>query len=778
MLISVKWLEEILGTNLDIDRLPYVALTLGMEIEQQNRCAPADAVIGRVKGITPHPALPNLDLLEISTNRAVRIVSAAKNVRIGDRVLVVPAGAVFNGNPVQEKGFAGARSDGLLVSEQELGLAEKSTGVIVLDRGEEGKPFARYFDDLVVEIKSFPNRPDWLSMTGVARELAVGFGIAYQPQSVRAGQPNRNGNFSVQVRDKKGCPRYTARIFSDVRVAESPFSVKWRLHAMGMKSINNIVDATNITMLLTGQPLHPFDLDCLKGGIVVRRARKNEEFVTLEGTVLKLSTKDLVIADLEGTIALAGIIGGRGSEISPATTRVLLESAVFHPDLIAHTARRLGLRTEASVRFEEGADLAAVDEVSRLTGECFQRLGPVREEEYIALGKKATPRTVKVTTGRLNERLALRLNDRQVKDILKKAQINASGRGTLRVKLPHYRRDLQIEEDLYEEVARIYGYMNIPERPQQKWVASTLIPEKNRRYEEAVRNFLAGRGFHEAYTLSLVAAKRLDDLGYEGYVRVKNPLNERFDALRPGLLPGLVDAVNFNLSKGNRSLQLFEIGNALQAAEPFQEKRLGVILGGEKNPGYWQDTEKYLEYYDAKGTAEAIFELFHIAPIDFKPKAIKGLEYAVAIIASGTELGYLGSLSRDLVAGQFYIFELTLDRLWPFIAEPFYIPPGRYPANTRDLSFLVGEEVAVPEVIGLVRKVGGPVLEDISLFDYYRGKNIPSGKKSYGFRLYFRAPDRTLTDLEVDSFVRKIVDEVVSNYRAQLRGKEADWTNS
>ena len=778
MLISIKWLEELLGTGLDADKLPRTALNLGMEIENQHRYGPKGVVIGRIQKMTPHPSQKHLDLLEIAAPRTIRIVSAAKNVRVGDRVLVGPVGVKFRDTLIQEKDFDGVRSEGMLVSEQELGLADKSEGVIVLEKGEEGQPFEKCFDDLVVEIKSFPNRPDWLSMIGIARELAIGLGVNYRPPLTDAVPANHTGNFPVRIRDPKGCPRYTARIFEEVRIGNSPFETKWRLHCMGMNSINNVVDATNIMMLLTGQPLHSFDLDRLRGGIIIRRAKKEEEFITLEGMVLKLTRRDLVIADDEGIVALAGIIGGRGSEIAGTTSRVLLESANFDPNLIAHTARRLGLKTEASTRFEEGADLAVVDEVSHLTGEYFGRLAPVRETDYVAVGKKAVLRTIKVSVPRLNERLALRLTDPQVKGILKKAQIAATGTRNLRVNVPHYRRDLQIEEDIFEEAARIYGYMNIPETPQQKWVDNTLVPEKNRRHEEAIRNFLVGRGFSETYNLSLVASKRLDDLGYAGYVRIKNPLNERFDALRPSLLPGLADTVNYNLSKGNHSLRLFEIGNALLAADPFQEKRLGVIMGGDRYPGHWQEADKKLEYFDAKGIVEALFELLHIAPVAYKPRAMKGFEYAVAVTVSGAELGSLGGFGPEFGADRFYAFELTLDRLWQFITEPFYIPPGRYPANTRDLSFLVDEEVTVPEVIGMIKKVGGPVLEEAGLFDYYRGKNIPSGKKSYGFRLYFRAPDRTLTDKEVDSFVKKIVDEVVGKYRAQLREKEADWTSS
>lgn len=778
MLVSIKWLEELLGSRIDKNKLPRVAQALGMEIENERRFAPPAVVVGRVLKCEAHPRRADLSVLEVAAGKSLRIVSADRRIKSGDLVLVCPEGAQFNGQTVTVRDFAGIDSQGILISEEELGLTEKSTGVIVLEQGLEGKLFSEVLDDLVVEIKSFPNRPDWLSMIGVARELAIGFNLPFNYQSPVFRISNRTGSFPVIIRDRMGCPRYTARIFDNVRVVESPFEIKWRLHCMGMKGINNIVDATNLMMLLTGQPLHPFDLDRLQGGIIVRRARRDEEFVTLEGTVLKLSPRDVVIADKKQTIALAGIIGGQGSGISETTRRVLLESAGFNPAMIAHTARRLGLKTEASARFEEGVDLSQIDEVSRQTGELFNRLAQARECEFIAAGVREKSRRLTVSVPRLNRALALDLTSRQVKTLLGRAGIRAAGSSLLQITVPSYRRDLQIEEDIFEEAARINGYMNIPLVPQQKWVTPTLPPDKNRRHEELLRGFLIGRGFNETITLSLVAAKRLEELGMIPFVRVKNPLNERFDALRPNLLIGLIDAVNYNIAKGNRDLKLFEIGNALKAEAPFQDKRLTAILGGTDCPRGWRDQDRRLDFFDAKGVLEALFRLLHIDNCVFKPQPTAGFESALAVTMADNEVGWVGKLAAGLVeGGDFYAFEIILDRIWPHVGETYYIPPGKYPANTRDLAFLVGDSVTVPEMLDRIRRIGGPVLDEVVLFDYYTGKNLPPGKRSYGFRLFFRAPDRTLTDPEVDSFIRKIVTEITTVYQAVLRGKEADWTN-
>lgn len=778
MLVSIKWLEEILDTKLEINHLMRICLNLGLEVEAESHCAPEGIIIGRINKLSPHPRLSNLSILEIKTDTKIQIVTAAKNIKQGNLILVGPVGATLNNQEILEKDFGGIKSQGVLVSEQELGLVEESTGVIVLEKGKPRSTFKDFFDDVVADMSATPNRPDWLSVEGIAREIAVGFGIDYtrnyKPSELK--QFNRIGTYKIKIQDLQDCPRYTARIFDNIVVKESPFWMKWRLHCMGMAEINNVVDITNIIMLLTGQPLHPFDLDLLKGGVMIRKARPDEEFVTLEGTNLKLNKNDLVIADREGVIALAGVIGAKRAQISKVTKRVLLESAYFNPQRIGHTARRLGLVTDASIRFERGADISVVDRTSATTSKLFKKYASGKEVDFTSLGKKDTQKKVKVPLARLNEILSLHLTAKQVRDVLKKIDIHVAGKENLIAIIPHYRRDVQIAEDIYEEVARIYGYMNIPETLPKKWSGEALV-DKNRMFEEAVRNYLVGLGFSETYNLSLIPSKRLSDFGCEKFVKIKNPLNERFNALRPSLFFGLLDCVNYNRSKGNSSLNLFETGNVALAEPPFQERRLGVIMGGQRYPGFWDQHEEQIDYFDAKGVVEAIFRLLHIRDIMFNPVTKGEFSQAVTILFSGKKLGYLGCIDESLCEGPYFYFELALESIWSFVSEPFYLPPAKFPANTRDLSFLVDEKTEAPDVMNVIVKVGGPVLEKVNLFDYYKGNNLPRGKKNLGFRLYFRAPDRTLTDKEVNRFIKKITDEIVGTFQAKLRTKEKDWTN-
>lgn len=773
MLVSIKWLEEILNTKLNIKELQKAANNLGMEIAQHYEYCPGDIVIGKIVKVNPHPTLKNLNILEIRTTTQHQIVTSAMNVKLNDLVLVVGSGKKFQDKIVGERDFDGIKSTGMLISEEELGIAEKSTGVIVLDKGTEGKHFKDVFDDIVLDIKVNANRPDLLSVIGLAREFSLGLGIKFLFKDKGLEQINHYDESEVKIKDPDGCPRYTARIFEDVSVKESPFSVKWRLFCMGMNSINNVVDITNINMLLTGQPLHPFDLDLLSLPIIIRRARKNEQFVTLEGTVFKLDELDLVIADKNGPIALAGIIGARCSQITNSTRRLLLESAYFNPRRIAHTRRRLGIQTEASIRFERGADLSMVDEVSRITGENFKTAAEAREVKFISLGKKARPKMISFLLSRMNTTLSLNLNSEEVKKLLIKSGLRVTGKNKLKATIPHYRYDLQIEEDIYEEVARIYGYMNIPDVIPKRW-AVTRIHDKSRAIVKFLKSYMIGMGFSETYNLSLVSSQKLSELGYSEFVKLKNPLNERFNSLRPTLFLGLLDAILYNHSKGNYSLKLFEIGNIFLNHNHIQEKRLGAILGGEVNPNFWAKTGENLNYFDAKGTVEMIFEALRIKNIEFIHYHQIGLTQAVKIVFSDNELGYLGIIASELCKREYFYFEISIDKILSLIDEPFYNPPPKFPANIRDIAFLFDENIEVPAVKNLISRVAGPILEKVILFDYYKGKNLPAKKKSLGFRLYFKAPDRTLTDEEVDGFIKKVINEVTVVFNAVLRTKESN----
>jgi phenylalanyl-tRNA synthetase beta chain len=772
MLVTVKWLEEIVGKRLNPEDIKKCSLDLGLEVEEEKSLAPEHIIIGKICSIEPHPDLKNLSILQVKTNQDTRIVTAARNIRLRDNVLVIPAGKTLNNQKVAEKDFAGIISQGVLISEEELGLSDKSIGVIILEKGKPGILFKDYFDDKVLDMGTTPNRPDWLSVQGIAREIGTGLNIAMPKTRLSTlKQMNRTGRFKIEIKDLLGCPRYTARLFDNISIKDSPFWIKWRVHCLGMNPVNNIVDITNLIMLLTGQPLHPFDMGLLKGHITIREAHDGEKFITLEGTEFKLKKSDCIIADNQGPLALGGIIGAQRAQISNSTKRVLLESAYFDPKRIAHTSRRLGLFTEASTRFERGGDIAITDRTSLTAGKLFQKYAGASEVEFVSVGRKGKTIHIDFSVDRMNKILSTNLTNQQVKKILKKIDISATGDNKLIAKIPHYRRDIKIKEDIYEEIARIYGYMKIPEIMPQRWGGRITI-NKHRVHEKAIRNYLIGQGFNETYNLSLIASERLSGFGFKKYVKIQNPLNERFNALRPTLFLGLLDCVNYNLSKGNRSLKLFEIGNILLTDAPFQEKRIAMIQGGEHYPDSWDQQNDLMDYFDAKGVVESIFDLLHIKEMQFQLTEKQGFSQVANIILSGKDLGYIGCIDTTLCKELYYYIELSWDRILPLISETFYIQPAKFPASIRDLSFLVNDNTEVPAIFNLINKVGGPVLEKVTLFDYYKGKNLPPEKKNLGFRLYFRSPDRTLTDKEVDIFIKKIENDVSENFAAKLRKKE------
>jgi phenylalanyl-tRNA synthetase beta chain len=776
MLVSLIWLEELLNAKLDIEQIKKDALSLGLEVEGVTHNAPEHVIVGTIISAKSHPQRSDLQILRLRTDQEITIVSADLSIAPGDRVLVCPVGKIFQDQTIAPRSFDGIESQGILISEQELGLVEQSSGVIVLDRGKPGDPFSSLFDDIVLDMSTTPNRPDWLSVDGIAREIAIRLDMDYSKRSAtndidNAVQTNKRGSFRLDLDDKKGCPRYTARLFKDIDLQESPFWMKWRLYCMGMNTVNNIVDITNMIMLLTGQPLHPFDHDLIKGGIIVRKARPNEVFITLEGTELKLDTDDCVIADEQGPIALGGIIGSQRAQISGKTGCVVLESAYFDPKSIAHTSRRLGVITEASTRFERGGDIHGVDGISQLTGAWLKKYADAEEYEYVATGEKGKHVDIPFSPERLNKTLALSLKKDEIQKILNKVNVEVTGTDPLTAHIPYYRRDLLIEEDIHEEVARIYGYMNILETMPDKWGGRVVVDE-NIKQERMIRSFLVGQGFSETYNLSLIAGSRLTQIGFTDFVSLRNPLNERFDALRPTLLIGLVDSINYNLSKGNRSLKLFEIGNILLPAEPFQECRIGIMLGGRRYIDHWEQKNEHLDYYDLKGTVENLCRIFHVKDIAFKVTPRYGFSQAATILLAGKELGYLGSIDPRYCRESYYYAELSRDRLFSSRSDTCYITPPKYPANTRDLSFLVDKAVEVPHLLASVRTMGGPILEQVTLFDYYEGRNIPERCKNVGFRLFFRAPDRTLNDNEVDKFVNKIETEITKRFSAKLRKKE------
>ncbi|MDW8290638.1 MAG: phenylalanine--tRNA ligase subunit beta [Armatimonadota bacterium] len=648
--------------------------------------------------------------------------------------------------------------------------------VEAIERGD-GEP--------VLNVKVTPNRGDCLSIVGVAREVAALYGLPlHHPMpTALSTEPGEAAQFArVEIVDEDLCPRYAARIVRNVRIAPSPPWIQRRLLDAGMRPINNVVDVTNYVMLELGQPLHAFDLDLLpEGHIVVRRARRGERIVTLDGVERELQPDMLAICDTSHPVAIAGVMGGSETEVTENTRNVLLESAHFHPTSIRRTSQRLQLSTEASYRFERivdpGGVVAALDRACDL----LEQIGagtplPGVVDVY---PRPVGERMVTLRPERCNLLLGLQLDATTMLDCLRRLQLQAELRdGVIYVTVPTFRPDLRIEEDLAEEVGRVYGYENIPERlPFGHTHRGGDSP--NTRLVRPLQEALVRAGLVEVHTHTLRAPGPLDD-PHRTPVRVRNAASEELSTLRNSLIPSLVDAVLHNLARRQTEIFLFEVGAVFsQLPDGDYDERLkaGFVLTGSIFPPSWDARYPAADFFTAKGIVHALLETVGISAAEYLPLSDPRFHpgRSARVLAGGCELGIFGELHPDILeqlditrrtvlAGEF-----DVEALWSHAAgRRRYVPLPRYPAVLRDIAVVVPEEIPYQSVENTVREAGGALLESVQLFDVYRGERIPEGTRSLALSLTFRSPERTLTDDEVDQVVAGIV-RTLEQIGARLR---------
>ncbi len=637
----------------------------------------------------------------------------------------------------------------------------------------------------VLNVKVTPNRGDCLSIVGVAREVAALYGLPLRhpmPAALSTDPGEAAQLARVEIIDPDLCPRYAARIVLDVRVAPSPAWMQQRLLDAGMRPINNVVDVTNYVMLELGQPLHAFDLDLIpQGHIVVRRARPGERIVTLDGVERELQPEMLAICDATHPMAIAGVMGGSETEVTDSTRRVLLESAHFHPTSIRRTSQRLQLSTEASYRFERVVDpggvVAALDRACALLAQIGAGVPvPGVVDVY---PRPVEERTVTLRPERCNLLLGLQLDAETMVDCLRRLQLPAERRdGKIVVRVPTFRPDLRIEEDLAEEVGRVYGYENIPERlPFGHTHRGGDSP--NTRLIRPLQEAFVRAGLVEVHTHTLRAPGPLDD-PHRVAVRVRNAASEELSTLRNSLIPSMMDVVLHNLARRQTEIFLFEVGAVFaQLPDGEYEERLkaGFVLTGSVFPPSWDARYPAADFFTAKGVVQVLLEAVGIETAEYLPLSDPRFHpgRSARVLVQGREVGIFGELHpevleqlditrRSVLAGEF-----DVEALWSFAsARTRYEPLPRYPAVLRDIAVVVPEEVPYQTVENTVREAGGALLESVKLFDVYRGERIPAGSRSLALSLTFRSPERTLTDAEVDAVVDGIV-RALEQHGARLR---------
>ena len=800
MRIPYRWLREFVDTELpprDVaERLTMAGIETALVAEGASELS--GLVVAEVLDVAPHPAGGALRICEVSTGgERYRVVCGAPNVRAGARAAFAPPGAALPaGRRVAAATIRGTASEGMLCSEAELGIGEDAGGILLLGPDAPvGGDLVNHLglDDAILEVEVTPNRPDCLSILGIAREVAALTGGRLRPPdcSVRESPSVTTAGWRITIEDPQLCPRYAARLIAGVTVGPSPSWLAQRLRAVGLRPINNVVDVTNYVLWELGHPLHAFDGDLLTDRhVVIRRARAGEAVVTLDGQSRSLGDAMLVIADAARAVAVAGVMGGANSEVRGSTRTVLLESAYFAPASIRRTAKALGLSTEASYRFERGADIEglrdALDRAARLIAELGA--GQVASGVLDAYPVPRRPLAVPLRLDRIQRVVGVCPPRPVVASILRGLGFPGTEReGGFEVVVPAFRRDVAIEDDLVEEVARVWGYDKIPSTLPSGTLALTRRP-RHMIAQDTVRRVLTAAGCQEAVSLSLIDPAHLRHLELlpddPRVVALQNPLAADRSVLRPTLLFGLLEALATNVRRQMPDVRLFEIGRVFEGRGagtlPREETRVGLVLTGLRAPRTWYSTRARVDAFDAKGAVEGIVEALGRGEVGTEPAAVSYLEHgrAVSISVQGTPVGTVGELHPDVqkafdLAAPVFVAELSLDAIEALPSRAIqYRPLARYPGIQRDLAIVVSADVPSADVSRAIEAVRPPWLRRVALFDVYEGAQVGPGRKSLAYGLLYQADDRTLTDADVNRAHAEVVEQLRTALGAEVRGAE------
>ncbi len=741
MKFTYNWLKQYVDFDWSPWELAEKLTFAGIEVEDVHNLGgniPDGVVICQILSSEKHPNADKLTICRVTDGKTERqIVCGAKNYKVGDKVpLALPGVTLPSGLTIKEAKLRGVESQGMMCSAAELKLAKDAEGLLILSADAPvGKKFSEYLGggDTVFDVEVTPNRPDWLSVIGIAREVSAltGKPLKLPETSLMEDTEPTKKLASIKVEAPDLCPRYTARVIRGVKIGPSPAWLKETLEKVGVRSINNVVDATNYVLLECGHPLHAFDYNLLnEHRIVVRRAKKGEQLTVIDGTRHELSPDMLVIADAKRPVALAGIMGGKDSEINDKTTDVLLEGAYFLPSNIRKTSRKLGLTSESSYRFERGTDIEGLVWVSNRAAALIQQLagGQIARGLVDALAKPIQKRRVKCRFAQVNRLLGIEVPPATVHMVLTALSLPvvAADANACEVEVPTFRVDLEREADLIEEVCRIYGVEKIPAKMQPATVA---VSEFDAKWDALarIRQVLTALGFDEAMNQTLVG---------EGALKLQNPLTTDQHALRPSLVPGLLANLRFNVSRHQYDAKLFEIGRVF-AVDGKESLHLALAATGRRNPCAWETGARgaKLDYFDLKGAMEELAD--DLAAPGFGVAEVKQIPL---LQAKKLDL-------RDAAV----VVEMELEPLLTAArGEKQFRQLPKFPAVVRDVALVVTESTTHADILAAIKKNGNKNLEQVELFDIFSGGTIPTGKKSMAYSLTYRASERTLTDAEVN----------------------------
>jgi phenylalanyl-tRNA synthetase beta chain len=787
--VVLNWLRELCPTDLSAEDLAELLTSKGAEVEAIEHPWErlSGVVVARVIEVRDHPNSDTLCLARVQTGSGeLEVVVGVRNMGPGDLVpLAAPGASVLTLDaPLGARDIRGVVSNGMLCAPDEIGVSSSHEGILILPPGlEPGADVAAAFEltDAVLDVEVTPNRPDFLSVLGIAREVSAATGVPLTPPNADVAESDEpaEGVATLEILDLERCPRYLARIIRDVRHVEAPIAAQARLSAAGMRPISAVVDATNYAMLEVGQPLHPFDLALLKGpGIVVRRATDGETLVTLDGVERTFTSDDLMICDAERAVAVAGVMGGELAEVSEQTADLLLESASFERGGVQRTRRRIDLSTEASTRFERGVDpeaapVGAARAALLMTAWC----GATVLRGLIEVGGAPARRTIELRASRASALIGYPVSVAEAEEVFDRLGIDRRrvDEDRLGVEIPGYRVDLEREVDLIEEVARVQGYDR---------VGSTLPPIRQPggtpagyAFRGRVRDALRRAGLREVRTIPFVSDADLEVTRDDDAIRVTNPLQAEDGSLRTRLLPGLLKAAGRNVRRHVRSVALFEVGSVFRMTDgrPTERPKAAIVLSGNAESG-WSARDRPFDVFDAKGTVEALLaELGVDSSLGPSPGRPFHPGRSSTVLVDGERVGVLGELhprvaERYDLTDRVAVAELEVEALMRAAAATVRVDDvSRFPPVRRDLAFVVGADTPADAVRVALEDAGGDLVGSVVLFDVFEGAPLPEDSRSLAFSIDFRVPDRTLTDEEAEAAVAAIVERLSREFGAQLR---------
>ena len=791
MKITVNWLKDYVDFTWDWPELVERLTMVGLEFEGVEDLGARfeEVVIGRVQACSPHENADRLTVCEVDIGTQVNtIVCGAPNVSPGQTVAVALPGCTLPGGmKIKKAKIRGVVSQGMICAEDELGIGDDHAGIMVLDDDlAPGTPFAAAtgLDDVVIDFEITPNRPDCLSLFGIAREVQALTGNPLHPpqsQVLESGNPTAD-DVRIDIEAPSDCPRYVGRIVRGIQVGPSPQWLQRRLQSVGQRPINNIVDITNYVMLELGHPLHAFDLDKLSDRrIIVRRARPDEKLETLDGLLRHLDEDMLVIADGLQPVALAGIMGGTNSEVSEESVDILLESAYFEPSRVRLARSRLGIQTEAAMRFERGADEHAPEKTIDRAAQLIADLagGTVAPGTLDVYPQPSQERKISLRIERANQVLATNLDQAAIVQILERLGCLVKPDSPLTVIAPSFRPDLAREVDLIEELGRIYGFDRIEGSQQASgpWITQR---EPLLTAAQVARQKLLGLGLDEVVSNTIVESHWLELIDAAGEAaHLANPPTEAQNALRTTLVPNLLDIARRNFNQRAPRVAIFELGKCFSAGQadslPTESLHLAALWAGSVSASPWHSDAREVDFFDLKGLLEI---LLGKGDLHFTQATCTGCRpgHAAHVFLEDIPLGWLGQASADLSAAfdlerQVHIFEIRFDALakhWHGQEHSFSALP-KFPPIERDLAIVVREEIATAELIAAMRESVPHLVESIEVFDLYQGDQIDQGHKSLAFAIRLRDPKQTLQDNQADTAIASMLKSLEVNFEAHLR---------